>query len=280
MDSPNNPCTGQETWDQDEEVLLDPLAADEEILLDPPVTEEQRRDWSAPMEQERDRSAAIVGSARKRPKKGRMSRWKLLSIVLVGIVAISAVFGILNRAAGFGAVNATSQSTPLPTSTPLSKHVTPVVPVNLTSGALILLNPGIVRQGTSMGVTGSGFDPGATVDLAVKPRLSDIGQVVTFVHTDKNGLFTGTFTVPTTLSAGPFFVEARERGSDKVAQVRGMVAGGTPQLKLSTQVGKPGDMITISAHGFSPSETINVYWNAMSGQPVTTLQADGGGGIG
>src|SRR5437588_3597869 len=272
MDSSNNPWTGQETWDQDEEILLDPLATDEEMLLDSPTPMvrgrpqgdapttgygeqrgvwqapvegemkvpqtfrpqgdastgygEQRRVWQAPVEErypraseERERDLeAPVGAGRKRPKRGGMKRWKLLSIVLVGIVAISVVFGMLNRSGGFGAGATTSQSTPLPTSaprptsTPVSKGVTPVVPTNITSGALLLLNPAIVRQGTGTGVPGSGADPGATVDLAVKSRLSDIGQVVTFVHTDKNGLFTGTFTVPTTLSAGPFFIEARERG--------------------------------------------------------------------
>src|SRR6185312_2475943 len=55
---------------------------------------------------------------------------------------------------------------------------------------------------------------------------------------------------------------------------------GAPQLKLSEQVGKPGDLITVTIHGFSPYEKINVYWNTMIGQPFTTLQADGGGGIG
>jgi len=39
-------------------------------------------------------------------------------------------------------------------------------------------------------------------------------------------------------------------------------------------------MITVSLHGFSPGETINVYWNTIGGQPVAKLQADGGGGIG
>src|SRR5438477_11927671 len=54
-----------------------------------------------------------------------------------------------------------------PTSTPL------VVQVLGTSIAverkpLVLLNPSTVRQGSSLGVTGSGFDPGATVDVVVK----------------------------------------------------------------------------------------------------------------
>src|SRR6266480_2434187 len=56
-----------------------------------------------------------------------------------------------------------------PTSTPL------VVQVLGTSIAverkpLVLLNPSTVRQGSSLGVTGSGFDPGATVDVVVKQQ--------------------------------------------------------------------------------------------------------------
>src|SRR5207248_11350527 len=102
---------------------------------------EQGRGQPGPMQQREDRSAEIVGLAGKRPKKGHMKRWKLLLTVLVGIVAISTVFGILYRPAGFEALNRIGQSTPLPsstpmpTSTPVSKRAPPLVPVNTTSGA-------------------------------------------------------------------------------------------------------------------------------------------------
>jgi hypothetical protein len=215
----------------------------------------------------------------------RLKRWKLLLIVLGGIVILSVVFGMFSRSAGSGV---THQSTPATASTPKprSAPATPTAhrklggPTTVTSGALILLNPGIVRQGTSTVLTGSGFDSRATIDLAIKQRASDTGQVVSFVQADKYGTFSSTFSVPASLSSGTFFVEASERGSTRVAQATGVLAGGAPQLKLSAQVGKPGDIITVSAHGFSPNETIKVYWNTISGQPVTTLQADGGGGIG
>ncbi|MFL5656094.1 MAG: hypothetical protein ACJ8CB_18180, partial [Ktedonobacteraceae bacterium] len=244
MDFRKNPWTEQETGDQDEEVLLDPPVTDEEILLDPPAPVEPRRDWSPPVEPRRDQPAPVE-PAPPRPKKGRMKRWRLLLIVLVGFVVLAGMLGMFNRSGGSGVVNTTGQSKAQPTSTPLSKRAaptpkvtsTPLVPANITSGALLLLNPGIVRQGTGMGVTGSGFDPRATVDLTIKQRLSDPGQVLTFVQTDKNGVFTGELTVPATLTAGPFFIQASERGSTKVAQAKGMIAGGTPQLKLGTQVG-------------------------------------------
>jgi hypothetical protein len=222
------------------------------------------------------------GMPAKPPKKGRMSRGKLLWIGLVGIVAVSVAFGIFSQTSGNGAVDtgvSPSRTTPV-TTTPA-----PVVPPvstapSTTAGALILLNPGVVRQGVSMGVTGTGFDPRATVDLLVKQRRSDTGQPIGLSRTDKYGNFYGNVTVPQTLSSGPFFIEASERGRVKVAQAAGVVTGGAPQLKLSAQVGQPGEQITVSIHGFSPYEKIKVYWNTMIGQPFMTLQADGGGSIG
>lgn len=228
------------------------------------------------------------GTPAKPPKKSRKSRGKLLWIGLAGIVAISVVFGIFSQTSGNGAVdtgNSSSQrtpaaSTPPPASSPVTVRGMPGAPGGATAGALILLNPGVVRQGVNMGVTGSGFDPRATVDLLVKQRKSDGGQPIGLSRTDKYGNFYGNVTVPGDLSSGPFFIEARERGSVKVAQAAGVVAGGAPQLKLSNQVGQPGQMITVSIHGFSPYEKINVFWNTMIGQPFMTLQTDGGGGIG
>ena len=229
----------------------------------------------------------------RRPKTGRRNAWKsvwfgLVVIIVLGLAlrvatpALGKLVGDITGSKTRQTVSATS--TPEPTSTPLTPTVTvqskAVVPQSTTSGALILLNPGIVRQGTSMGVTGSGFDPGATVDLLIKQRASDPGQAVGSYKTDMYGAFYANLTMPQTLSSGTFFVVASERGSQKVSQAAGVVAGGVPQLKLSTQVGKPGDVITVSASGFSPNETIKVYWNTTSGQPITTLQANGGGGIG
>ena len=285
----------------EDEVLL-PVLEDEEPLTPgrnealPLIPEDEeplapgRNEALLPVLEDEEASPSVVHPPRTR---SRQKRWKLLLIVLGGIVALSVVFGMLNRSAGSGAVDttgATHQSTPATASTPKPRSVpatpTPTVhsklgvPTMVTPGALILLNPGIVRQGTSTELTGSGFDPRATIDLAIKQRASDPGQVVSFVQADKYGTFSSTFTVPTSLSSGTFFIEASERGSKKVAQADGVVAGGTPQLKLSPQVGKPGDLITVSLHGFSPNEAIKVYWNTIGGQPVATLQADGGGGIG
>jgi hypothetical protein len=233
------------------------------------------------------------GTPARQPQTGRKNAWKsvwfgLVVIIVLGLVlkvatpALAKLVGDITGSKTRQTVSTTS--TPEPTSTPLTPTVTvkskSLVPSDVTSGALILLNPGIVRQGTSMGVTGSQFDPGATVDLTIKQRATDQGQAVGTVKTDKYGAFYYNLTVPATLSSGSFSVVASERGSQKVSQATGIVSGGAPQLKLSAQVGKPGDLITVSASGFSPNETIKVYWNTTAGQPFTTLQANGSGGIG
>jgi hypothetical protein len=272
--------------EMDEEELDQPLTQDDEFDLDEIMR--QPTDKLAGAARQRRARSSMREAARPRPQgRGGRNRMKLVMIAFAGIAAIALVFGIFSQSAGLGSVNplgkSSNQAATIPSNTPLPtpKVVsTPLVPVSNAVGALILLNPGIVRQGTSMGVNGSGFDPRATVDLAVTQALAQPGQVISFVKTDKYGNFYSNLTVPMTLSSGTFFIQARERGSTKVAQARGMVSGGTPLLKLGAMVGKPGDIVTVSLHGFSPGESIKVYWNAMSGQPVTTLQADSGGGIG
>jgi serine/threonine protein phosphatase PrpC len=219
--------------------------------------------------------------------KGGSSRWKRVLLVVAALVAIAIIGRSLGQSIGRGVGSLTggnqaSQATAPAASTPTPK---PVQIGNGTSpstpGALILLNPGVVRQGTSVGVGGSGFDPGAVIDLTITRQGSGTTLSSTFVQADKNGTFyNATLGVPMSLSAGNFIVQAKERNGHTTAQAVGTVAGGAPQVKLGTEVGKPGDVIVLALHGFAPGETVNVYWNTLSGQPVTTFKADGGGSIG
>ena len=110
------------------------------------------------------------GTPARRPKTGRKNAFKSVWYGLVVIIVLGLALRVATPALGklvevFTGSNTrqtvSATSTPEPTSTPLTPTVTvqskAVVPQSTTSGALILLNPGIVRQGTSMGVTGSGI---------------------------------------------------------------------------------------------------------------------------
>jgi nucleoid-associated protein YgaU len=166
-----------------------------------------------------------------------------------------------------------------PTPTPVVVQIQGTA-ISIEAKPLLLLNPSTVRQGSSVGVTGSGFDPGATVDIYVKQQTSDSVDPLTFVQVDKSGGFGGvTFAVPDALPRGNFIVEADQRESGNVARATAVVAGGSPQVKLGTQAAKSGDTVQLSAAGFGPDEDVNVYWNDLSSEVIGTLHTDDSGGL-
>jgi hypothetical protein len=98
--------------------------------------------------------------------------------------------------------------------------------VSVERKPLLLLNPTTVRQGSSIGVTASGFDAGATVDLVLKRNAGDDSNQLTSMEVDKSGGFGGlNFPVPDSLPRGNFVVEARQQNSNKVAHATAVVAG-------------------------------------------------------
>jgi nucleoid-associated protein YgaU len=166
-----------------------------------------------------------------------------------------------------------------PTPTPVVVQIQGTA-VSIEAKPLVLLNPSSVRQGSSVGVTGSGFDPGATVDIFVKQQPTDEVDPLTFVQVDKSGGFGGvTFAVPDSLPRGSFVVEALQRESANTARATAVVAGTSPQVKLGTQAAKAGDLVQLSAAGFGPEEDVNVYWNDLSSDVIAVLQTDPTGGI-
>jgi nucleoid-associated protein YgaU len=166
-----------------------------------------------------------------------------------------------------------------PTPTPVVVQIQGTA-VSIQAKPLVLLNPSTVRQGSTVGVTGSGFDPSATVDIYVKQQESDNVDPLTFVQVDKSGGFGGvTFAVPDSLPRGNFIVEADQRESENVARATAVIAGSSPQVKLGTQAAKAGDTVQLSAAGFDPDEDITVYWNDLSSDSIGTLHTDDSGGL-
>ena len=177
---------------------------------------------------------------------------------------------------------ASVQATASPAAEPTSPPAAQPTPTALTADRkpLLLLNPTTVRQGSSIGVTGSGFEAGATVDLVLKQDTTDSGKALTSVQVDKSGGFSGfNFPVPDGLPRGNFIVEAHQADSDKLARATAVVAGGSPEVKLGTQVGKAGDSIVLAADGFAPSEDVSVHWNSLQDPATMTLHTDANGGI-
>ncbi|HKA50300.1 MAG TPA: hypothetical protein VKK19_11990, partial [Candidatus Dormibacteraeota bacterium] len=144
----------------------------------------------------------------------------------------------------------------------------------------ILLNPGLVRPGTKVAVSGFGFDPGSIVDVVLKKSASDAGTAVTLAKADETGSFGTTFIVPSNMGARSPTVLAQERNSNKVAQTKALMPASMATVKMGKASGKPGDRMSLSASGFEPEEEVKVYWGQLGGDPAATLHADGGGNVG
>jgi hypothetical protein len=171
-------------------------------------------------------------------------------------------------------------------------HVVDPASVTLPSpGPVLLLNPNSAAPGATIEVLGSGFDAGKLVTLALEagtavPTSKNQKDVrgPTHVNLDtaqagRGGTFSKTVTLPSSLIGRSFEVIAQERKGTARAIADGTFATGSPTATLSTAVGKPGDTVYASARGFAPNEPVDVYLNNLGTNAVTTLHADGGGGL-
>jgi len=148
-------------------------------------------------------------------------------------------------------------------------------------GPLVLLNPSSGTRGSAVGVSGSGFDPGETIDIYVRAPENSKPQDLGFAQADGSGSFGGvSYSIPEDAAGGTFVIIAQQHNSDKRAEAVGQVITSSPSVKLGTQVGKAGDNLAVSGKGFIPGETVNVYFNSISTEPIATIKADSSGGLG
>ncbi len=206
--------------------------------------------------------------------------WGILVAIVVAIVGNFVIrsFGPVENPLGSQAGGAPTQApSQAPTPTP-----TPIIPPSGSGQPFILLNPGVVAQGGKMNVQGSEFDPKSTIEFFIKQKESEKGKSLGVLQTDKTGSFAGVLIVPATQPFGNFIVTAQEHKSTKKAETMGLIQNGTGMaaVKLNAQVGRVGDTVVVTAKGFAAGEIVKVYWNNMASDPVATLQADKGGGIG
>jgi hypothetical protein len=221
------------------------------------------------------------------PKKRRKINWKVILAAVVAVVIIQQLVSHLgggkptSTASPASPASSGSSHAPSPKSSP-----SPVPTVTLNghgvasgSGPIIVLNPGLVAPGGQVGVSGTGFDPRATVTVLLRTSGSKPGTEEATAKVAKDGSLITMFTMPANLPGTTATVVAQEGGS-KAATAQLMTSSGAASASIiGKAAGKPGDTATISAAGFAPGEKVNVYWGRIGGTPATTLTADGSGSI-
>ncbi|HTJ34008.1 MAG TPA: hypothetical protein VL738_12325 [Dactylosporangium sp.] len=248
------------------------------------------------MQSLKHRPAIPRGKSRRKRAKVKLSRKRVL---LAGAAAVLMVLvgRSLLPALGVSAPGLGGHPDETPTDVVTKAPPAPTIDLNgvmIHGGGtpMITLNPGLVRLGGNVTVSGNGFDQGSMVDVYLGAAAQQPGakpgksaapgkphQVAT-AKAGKWGVFTANFAMPSTMSAPVQEVTAQARGSDKVAKAEASVAQGAGQATLSAVVGKPGDVLNLTVKGFSPGEQLNVYWGRINGDPNLTLKADEDGSVG
>jgi nucleoid-associated protein YgaU len=110
-----------------------------------------------------------------------------------------------------------------------------VLQATVAAKPLLVISPRTVRHGASIGLWGSGFPSGATVDIYLKQEASDSVNPVTVVEADKNGQFTGvTVTVPDSVPSGSLIIQAKEYQGSLTAMATATVTDGADAPQAAT----------------------------------------------
>jgi hypothetical protein len=135
------------------------------------------------------------------------------------------------------------------------------------SGTSLSLSSQEGPPGTSVTATGSGFQPGETVQV-----FFNGAQVATPVA-DTTGLFRATFTIPS-LPNGNYQADAKGQSSGDTASAPFTVGGAS--VSLSASSGPAGTNVTATGSGFAPGASVRVLF---ADSLVDTQTADTNGSV-
>ena len=137
------------------------------------------------------------------------------------------------------------------------------------------LSPVSGPVGVSVRVSGQGYQSGEQVTISWNYTGPGTGTTVATVTAGVSGLIDATFAVPTA-SPGAYPVAAVGSLSKIVTKNTFTVATG---LAASPPVRAPGTNSTATGTGYQASETVKLYWDTTSGNPIATTSADAQGNI-
>ena len=219
---------------------------------------------------------------RRRWQKPRNWSWRKAALVVAGILVVAWLgrgllpeFGTSGAGEGTGGSEAGPARPKPPEVVDLDGKKVPAI-----GGPVAVLNPGLARPGATVGVNGSGFDPGASVQVFLttgngKPTPVAAGKA------DRHGSLTTEFEFPAAAATAgnQHLVTLQQANSDKVAEAELVAQAGVATASVSDQAAAPGSSLTVNASGFMPGENIKVYWGRVAGEPTATFKADESGAV-
>ena len=128
---------------------------------------------------------------------------------------------------------------------------------------VIILNPSSGPVGTSVNVTGAGFDPSSTV--TIKFDGHPVATSPSTVTTTAAGFFTATFNVPPS-SNGDHTVKATQ-GSNSASKPFTVTSSTVPAITLNPTSGPVNTPVNVTGTNFDPTSNVTITFD---GNPVTT----------
>jgi outer membrane protein assembly factor BamB len=153
-----------------------------------------------------------------------------------------------------------------------SSHIT-------VKNTFTIVAPGITLSsvtgpvGTNINLTGQGYTPGETVHILWNYNGSGTGQHIADVTAGYSGLIQASFSVPSS-ATGPYNVAAVGASSGRTSEQQFTLAQG---LAASPASNSAGLQTTVFGTGFQANETVNYYWDSISGTQIGQSSADGNG---
>ncbi|MER3404300.1 MAG: hypothetical protein C4289_03285 [Chloroflexota bacterium] len=169
------------------------------------------------------------------------------------------------------AVRPSPTPSPTPSSTPGGLATPTRTPTGTpTTTRSLSLSPSSGPVGTTVQVTGTGFQPGEIVNLYfTSTRTSPIASVAA----DDLGRISAQITMPE-MPAGYRLIAAKGSSSGATASKSFKII---PDLQRSPAGGFEGETIQVQATGFGASETVEIRWDSETGPVLATLTTNSNG---
>jgi hypothetical protein len=144
----------------------------------------------------------------------------------------------------------------------------------------VLVDSVVLTSGSHLDFSGSGFTPGAALDIRVEDAhaATELRLPPAYVNVAGN-LPAESFVLPTSLTPGTHWLIVKGTASHDVARALLQVQRLPPTIQLDTYSTEPGYSFGVSGQGFVSSESVRVYLGSMTSAPIAVLTAGYGGNL-
>ncbi len=193
-----------------------------------------------------------------------------LTAIVAGLVIL---LGLIARAVAGGSPGASDIAVDTTGASVWATATSRALQDTVAAKPLLVLSPRSVRHGASIGLWGSGFPSGATIDIYLKQEASDSVNPVTVVEADKNGQFGGVaVTVPDSVPSGSLIIQAKEYQGGVSAMVMAIVTDGADAPQAVTQT-KASPTTVLAATPTTAAPTTALAAIPTTAAPTTVLAA-------